>query len=186
MDGHLALNKDKDHEMARFIYDGKTYELDGDTSLVDRLLKENKALHEDKAAASKEIAELERERDKLKGLVLTEDQIEERAKERAKIIADAKFLYPEVDTGGALNDIRRAALKKVVPDIKLDGRDETYLKHRFDDIVEDYRKSRQENERLAQAVPKSTATRETTGGGESSFNLDELNRKSAERYTKSA
>lgn len=109
---------------------------DGSTALTDAATKHQTALADRDATIAKKDAEI----DSLKGKVLSDEQLDQRVKARADLIATAKAVHDADYSGKTDDDIRKAAVVAKLGDAAIKDKPQAYVDARFDILVEDAKK----------------------------------------------
>jgi len=132
--------------MAKLKIDGVEYEIaDGVANVVQAKLGELEVTRKDAAELKTKLSTVEAERDAAKAEAAKRTDAADLAKVKAEVRARVqleeqagKVLGAEVKLDGQTDDqVRRAVCAKLMPDLKLDGKDEAYVRARFDIALED-------------------------------------------------
>lgn len=88
------------------------------------------------AEKDKELALKDAQIDELKGKVLTDAQIADKAAVHVALVADAAKIAPDFDVKGKYGaDLRRAVVSHVLGDAATEGKSDDYIEARFDGLV---------------------------------------------------
>ena len=154
LDDETTPTQKKGDSMAKIKLGETEFEVDGGLALaIQTAVKDAEAKGADKAATAEKTAtelktkvdsleakkdELESEVKKLKETALDDAKIHARVQERASLLEKAKkYLKSDIDCSKMSDlEIKKAVVLAKHPEVKLDGKSETYVEARYDAIVE--------------------------------------------------
>lgn len=103
---------------------------------LDASIAEKSAVMAEKDALGEKVTSLQKQIDEKKDTI-DKSEVDKLVKARLALLDVARKAKVEVKDSDSDNDIMTAVIKAVAPNAKLDGRDDAYVKTRFDIAVED-------------------------------------------------
>ena len=107
---------------------------------LDKLKEELSKMEADRDNNKDRADKLDTENKGLKEQSIDPKRLDEAVKTRVELLDAAIRAGVEVKDGVSDSDIQKAIITKIYPEAKLDGRDEAYIKGRFDSAIEELRK----------------------------------------------
>lgn len=158
-------NKKEKNNM-KVVLDEISYDIGGENQALYQKIESLKKIANDHKSTLKMLDEKQAKIDALsasiiemKKAILDEDQLQKLISDRASLIIEAKSLLkkdelPQCDV--CPQELKKAVIKKALPTMALDGKDESYINASYDIAVAQLKESRQKQDNLAQDFQKTT------------------------------